>query len=84
MTALNRFGDRVRGFEVIVSCPERKKDIVYGRPTPITGEEALRLMEHFDGKRETLAHTSSEFCAEYLTLEEMRDIFSIEKARVRL
>jgi hypothetical protein len=76
MTAINRFGEEVRGFQVIVAQPEKKHNLRY---PVITGEEALRLMLDMEKRgRETIAETSSDYCEEILTLEEMKQIYKAE------
>lgn len=73
MTAFNAIGEEVRGFQVIVARPEKKTNLRY---PVIDGKRALQLMETMAERgRETLARTESEWCSEYLTLGEMRDIY---------
>ena len=78
MTVLNRYGENVRGFQVIVARPEKKTNLRY---PIIDGQRALQLMEIMAQRgRETIAETSSDYCEETLTIDEMREIFASQCA----
>jgi hypothetical protein len=79
MTALNRTGETVRGFEVFVPRKGRKT-LVYGRgqtSTPLTGQEAISCMETLTQRGfEPMARTDG-YAEEWLTLNEMREVFNV-------
>jgi len=77
MTTKDKFGQKVRGYEVIVARPKEKYNLRYpAKDCPLlTGMESIEIMEKL-AKRGFIcaARTETQGTIEELTLDEMKDI----------
>lgn len=75
--AINRIGDEVRGFQVVLFTPKRKYNLLYpGGNAYYTGEDALKCMIEANKRNfESVAITYTNGIEEQLDLEEMKKLY---------